>query len=249
MMKKIAASEGMPTDTSRDYEFTDWLAVDEFAHTLAEELHGAAASPAGGAFRGLGRFWRRGGARDMRTRRCALRCRRMLGDLPQLSRWLFPDRAELAGLLLYLENGNMKKELALILGTLVASSGIVGSVATGCGDDGSGSTACAGRHGLRPNCSSTGCDGLCGPVRSTGTSCSSSGSSARAVAGARPALTAELDLEREGASPVRSPPPASGRSSLASSFCMMLGRMARRPAALRLPRPVDPPEPEAGPRR
>jgi len=34
IMKKIAAKEHGPTDTSRDYEFTDWEAVDRFAETL-----------------------------------------------------------------------------------------------------------------------------------------------------------------------------------------------------------------------
>lgn len=43
IMKKIAESEGLPTDTSRDYELTDWLAVDDFARMLAEEMHAAPA--------------------------------------------------------------------------------------------------------------------------------------------------------------------------------------------------------------
>ncbi len=46
VMKKIAQYEGLPTD--RDYEFTDWLALDDFARTLADELHephAGAASP------------------------------------------------------------------------------------------------------------------------------------------------------------------------------------------------------------
>jgi menaquinone-dependent protoporphyrinogen oxidase len=44
VMKKIAQAEGLPTD--RDYELTDWLALDDFARTLADELHGAEASAA-----------------------------------------------------------------------------------------------------------------------------------------------------------------------------------------------------------
>jgi menaquinone-dependent protoporphyrinogen oxidase len=39
VMKRIAKSEGLPTDTSRDYDFTDWVALDEFSRSLAEELH------------------------------------------------------------------------------------------------------------------------------------------------------------------------------------------------------------------
>ncbi len=42
VMKRIARSEGLSTDTSRDHEYTDWLALDDFARQLAEELHGAA---------------------------------------------------------------------------------------------------------------------------------------------------------------------------------------------------------------
>jgi menaquinone-dependent protoporphyrinogen oxidase len=39
MMKKISKSEAMPTDTSKDYEFTNWGALDEVARNLAEEMH------------------------------------------------------------------------------------------------------------------------------------------------------------------------------------------------------------------
>lgn len=39
VMKHVAKSEGLPTDTSRDYDFTDWIALDEFSRSLAEELH------------------------------------------------------------------------------------------------------------------------------------------------------------------------------------------------------------------
>lgn len=44
LMKKIAQHEGLPTD--RDYEFTDWLALDDFARMLADELHGPSDAPA-----------------------------------------------------------------------------------------------------------------------------------------------------------------------------------------------------------
>jgi menaquinone-dependent protoporphyrinogen oxidase len=35
VMRRIAAKEGGDTDTSRDYEYTDWAAVDRFARDLA----------------------------------------------------------------------------------------------------------------------------------------------------------------------------------------------------------------------
>jgi menaquinone-dependent protoporphyrinogen oxidase len=35
VMQRIAEKEGGDTDTSRDYEYTDWTAVDRFAHELA----------------------------------------------------------------------------------------------------------------------------------------------------------------------------------------------------------------------
>ena len=38
IMKRIARKEGAPTDTSRDYEFTNWDAVDRFAGELAERI-------------------------------------------------------------------------------------------------------------------------------------------------------------------------------------------------------------------
>jgi menaquinone-dependent protoporphyrinogen oxidase len=38
IMKRISARTGGPTDTSRDYEFTDWAAVDRFAAELADAL-------------------------------------------------------------------------------------------------------------------------------------------------------------------------------------------------------------------
>jgi len=34
-MKRIARAQGAPTDTSRDYEFTDWAALDRFADDVA----------------------------------------------------------------------------------------------------------------------------------------------------------------------------------------------------------------------
>ncbi len=39
IMKRIARSEGLPTDTSRDYEFTDWGAIEQVARNIAEEMH------------------------------------------------------------------------------------------------------------------------------------------------------------------------------------------------------------------
>jgi menaquinone-dependent protoporphyrinogen oxidase len=38
IMKKISARQGGPTDTTREYEFTDWAAVDRFAAELADAL-------------------------------------------------------------------------------------------------------------------------------------------------------------------------------------------------------------------
>jgi menaquinone-dependent protoporphyrinogen oxidase len=34
-MRRIAAAEGGETDTSRDYEYTDWAAVERFALEMA----------------------------------------------------------------------------------------------------------------------------------------------------------------------------------------------------------------------
>jgi len=34
----ISKRKGGPTDTSRDHEFTDWTAVDRFAHQFAAAL-------------------------------------------------------------------------------------------------------------------------------------------------------------------------------------------------------------------
>ena len=36
LMKRIARKAGAPTDTSRDYEFTDWPALDRFVDALAD---------------------------------------------------------------------------------------------------------------------------------------------------------------------------------------------------------------------
>jgi menaquinone-dependent protoporphyrinogen oxidase len=49
LIKLISWQAGGPTDTSRDYEFTDWEAVDRFAATLATGL-----AKAGRARRGVG---------------------------------------------------------------------------------------------------------------------------------------------------------------------------------------------------
>jgi menaquinone-dependent protoporphyrinogen oxidase len=38
VMKMIAKSEGNATDTSRDYEYTDWEALDRFVSAMAEEV-------------------------------------------------------------------------------------------------------------------------------------------------------------------------------------------------------------------
>jgi menaquinone-dependent protoporphyrinogen oxidase len=46
VMKRISKAEGGPTDTSRDYEMTDWVSLDRFADELASELgEGARAAP------------------------------------------------------------------------------------------------------------------------------------------------------------------------------------------------------------
>ncbi len=36
LLKRIARKEGAPTDTSRDYEFTDWVRVEEVAHEFVQ---------------------------------------------------------------------------------------------------------------------------------------------------------------------------------------------------------------------
>lgn len=40
VMKQISKSEHLPTDTTRDWEMTDWATIDAFAKRLAEELVG-----------------------------------------------------------------------------------------------------------------------------------------------------------------------------------------------------------------
>ena len=39
VMKRIARKEGAPTDTSRDYELTDWDEVDRLAREMAVAIH------------------------------------------------------------------------------------------------------------------------------------------------------------------------------------------------------------------
>jgi len=39
LMKRIARKAGAPTDASRDYEFTDWPALDRFVGELADRTH------------------------------------------------------------------------------------------------------------------------------------------------------------------------------------------------------------------
>lgn len=43
LMKQIAGRAGGPTDTSRDYEFTDWVALDRFIDEFAAALKAEAA--------------------------------------------------------------------------------------------------------------------------------------------------------------------------------------------------------------
>jgi menaquinone-dependent protoporphyrinogen oxidase len=38
MMKRIARKQGAPTDTRRDYEFTNWQKIDQFADRFAADL-------------------------------------------------------------------------------------------------------------------------------------------------------------------------------------------------------------------
>lgn len=46
IMKMISRRQGGPTDTSKEYEFTDWQAVDRFAAQLADGFAGAAGAGA-----------------------------------------------------------------------------------------------------------------------------------------------------------------------------------------------------------
>jgi menaquinone-dependent protoporphyrinogen oxidase len=39
LMKRIARKAGAPTDTTRDYEFTDWPALDRFVGEIADRSH------------------------------------------------------------------------------------------------------------------------------------------------------------------------------------------------------------------
>jgi menaquinone-dependent protoporphyrinogen oxidase len=43
VMKRIARKEGAPTDTSRDYELTNWEEVDRLARDMARRIHARAA--------------------------------------------------------------------------------------------------------------------------------------------------------------------------------------------------------------
>jgi menaquinone-dependent protoporphyrinogen oxidase len=43
VMKRIARKEGAPTDTSRDYELTNWGVVDKLAREMARRIHAPAA--------------------------------------------------------------------------------------------------------------------------------------------------------------------------------------------------------------
>jgi menaquinone-dependent protoporphyrinogen oxidase len=42
IMRRIAKAEGQPTDTRRDYDYTDWSAVRDFALVIASDLREAA---------------------------------------------------------------------------------------------------------------------------------------------------------------------------------------------------------------
>jgi menaquinone-dependent protoporphyrinogen oxidase len=44
LMRRISRSEGGDTDTSRDYEYTDWAAVERFAERIALEVEAAPAT-------------------------------------------------------------------------------------------------------------------------------------------------------------------------------------------------------------
>jgi menaquinone-dependent protoporphyrinogen oxidase len=43
-MKRIAKKSGGDTDTSRDYEYTDWAALDRFLEQFAAEIPGEIAA-------------------------------------------------------------------------------------------------------------------------------------------------------------------------------------------------------------
>ena len=44
LMKRMARKEGAPTDTSRDYEYTDWATVESLARELAARVKARAAA-------------------------------------------------------------------------------------------------------------------------------------------------------------------------------------------------------------
>ena len=48
IMKRIATSQGMPADTTRDYEFTDWTKLDHLIEEFISNDIPAAASTATG---------------------------------------------------------------------------------------------------------------------------------------------------------------------------------------------------------
>ena len=43
-MRLIAKREGAATDTSRDYEYTDWAALDRFVNELVDTIPGITSS-------------------------------------------------------------------------------------------------------------------------------------------------------------------------------------------------------------
>jgi len=49
VMRRIAAAAGGDTDTSRDYEYTDWTAVDRFASEFVDQALGTRSAQAGQA--------------------------------------------------------------------------------------------------------------------------------------------------------------------------------------------------------
>lgn len=49
MLKRIARKEGAPTDTSRDYEFTDWAAVETLMRGFAGTIRAGAETRRGGS--------------------------------------------------------------------------------------------------------------------------------------------------------------------------------------------------------
>ena len=43
-MKRIARKQGAPTDTTRDYEFTNWERIDRLAASFADAMRGREAA-------------------------------------------------------------------------------------------------------------------------------------------------------------------------------------------------------------